>query len=133
MGLWAPGTTTIFSVDASNLISPELYASVFMPLDTRLAQGVDYPVVHVHAESVHQVDGWAAIPGLAVQFGDGCIPVAEGWTSRTPWPKVLDACTRIQAQGRPLILYIAAEHFAEVQETLDPAGLACHVSRRVWS
>ncbi len=130
MSLWAPGTTNIFTVDASNLVSPEQYRDIFVPRDARLAQGVEYPLIHVHAESCHQVEGWLGVPNLAIQFGDGCIPVEDGWKAQVPWPDILEACRKVQEAGHPLLLFVTAEHYAEVLETLDPRGLACSV--REW-
>ena len=131
MGLWAPGTTNIFTVDASTLLSPDLYKELFVASDTRLAAGVDYPLIHVHAEANHQVEGWLEVPNLAIQMDDGHILVEDGWTFQRPWPEILDVCRKVQDAGHPLLLGLTAEHYAEVQETLDPAGLACGVTERL--
>ena len=131
MGLWAPGTTNIFTVDASTLLSPTLYRELFVSCDVRLARGVEYPLIHVHAEACHQVEGWFGLPNLAIQIDDGHILVEEGWTFQQPWPEVLSVCRKVQDAGHPLMLFLTAEHYAEVLETLDPRGLACNVSERL--
>ena len=130
-GLWAPGTTSVFSVDASTLLSATLYRELFVPCDARLAEGVEYPLVHVHAEANHQVEGWLGLPNLAVQIDDGHILVEDGWTFQRPWPEVLDVARKVQDAGHPLLLFLTAEHYAEVLETLDPRGLACSVTERL--
>ena len=131
MGLWAPGTTNIFTVDASTLLSPELYGELFVDSDTRLGAAVDYPLIHVHAEANHQVEGWLGVPNLAIQIDDGHILVEDGWTFQRPWAEVLSVCRKVQDAGHPLLLNLTAEHCAEVIETLDPRGLACGVTERL--
>jgi hypothetical protein len=131
MGLWAPGTTNIFTVDASTLLSSALYRELFVSSDARLAGGVEYPLIHVHAEACHQVEGWLGVPNLAIQIDDGHILVEDGWTFQRPWEDVLGACRQAQEAGHPLVLFLTAEHFAEVLETLEPRGLACIVAERL--
>ena len=127
-GLWAPGTTNIFTVDAATLLSPGTYRELFVPGDARLAEGVEYPLIHVHAEAGHQVEGWLGLPNLAIEIDDGHIVVEDGWTFPQPWADVLAICRKVQDAGHPLLLYLTAEHYAEVLTTLDPRGLACNVS-----
>ena len=131
MGLWAPGTTNIFTVDASTLLSPTIYQELFLRSDARLAEGVEYPLIHVHAEACHQVEGWLGMPNLAIEIDDGHILVEDGWTFQRPWSELLEVYRKIQAAGHPLLLYLTAEHYAEVLETLDMRGLACNVAERL--
>ncbi len=130
-GLWAPGTSNIFTVDASTLLSAEQYREMFLECDARLAAGVEYPLIHVHAEACHQVEGWLGLPNLAIQIDDGHILVEDGWAFQKSWPELLDVYRMVQEAGHPLLLFLTAEHYAEVRETLDPCGLACSVSERI--
>lgn len=131
MGLWAPGTTNIFTVDASTLLSPAQYREIFLDRDARLAGGVEYPLIHVHAEACHQVEGWLGLPNLAIQIDDGHILVEDGWTFQKSWPELLAVYRKVQEAGHPLLLHLTAEHFAEARVTLDPRGLAYSVTERI--
>ena len=72
--------------------------------------------------------GGLGLPNLAIEIDDGDIVVEDGWTFPQPWADVLAICRKVQDAGHPLLLYLTAEHYAEVLTTLDPRGLACNVS-----
>ncbi len=66
-GVWTPGRTVLFTVDASWMFSPGCYEEVFLPHDARLAQAFDTPIVHLHSAAHAHFHLWAQISNLGLQ------------------------------------------------------------------
>lgn len=115
-GLWAPGTTATFNVDAANILSPQLYREFFLPCDRHIAEAFDYPVIHTHSAAAQHIGSWLSIENLTIQIVDD--PV-----SRFSWEELLTKCRQVQERGRPLILLLLEEHVDEALEELSPRGL----------
>ena len=67
-GLWAPGSTVIWSQDLSVLFSPSMYRRLFLEFDRQVAALTDWPVLHVHTAEAHCFPLWAEIPSLCIEI-----------------------------------------------------------------
>ncbi len=66
-GIWTPGRTVTFTVDAATYFSPSCYEDVFLPFDQRLCAALDTPFVHTHASARQHFPGWLEISNLGLQ------------------------------------------------------------------
>ncbi len=90
--------------------------------DARLAASIEYPIVHTHSASTHQLDGLLSIPNLAIQ-------VSEDTMARYAWSDLLRKYQEIQERGHALVLHLTREHFEEALTKLSPRGLALVASQ----
>ncbi|MCC7262187.1 MAG: hypothetical protein IT369_06660 [Candidatus Latescibacteria bacterium] len=66
-GIWTPGRTVTFTVDAATYFSPACYEDIFLPFDQRLCAALETPFVHTHASARQHFAGWLEIPNLGLQ------------------------------------------------------------------
>jgi len=66
-GIWTPGRTITFTLDAACYFSPACYEDIFLPQDIRLCEAFETPFVHLHASANQHFFSWAAIPNLGLQ------------------------------------------------------------------
>jgi hypothetical protein len=66
-GIWTPGRTVTFTVDAATYFSPSCYEEIFLPCDQRLCAALETPFVHTHASARQHFAGWLEIPNLGLQ------------------------------------------------------------------
>lgn len=66
-GIWTPGRTVTFTVDAATYFSPSCYEDIFLPFDQRLCAALDTPFVHTHASARQHFPGWLEISNLGLQ------------------------------------------------------------------
>lgn len=66
-GIWTPGRTVLFTVDAGCLFSPTCYEEFFLPYDIRLCEAFATPLIHLHAASRQHFSAWTEIPNLGLQ------------------------------------------------------------------
>jgi hypothetical protein len=66
-GIWTPGRTVTFTVDAATYFSPACYEEIFLPFDQRLCAALETPFVHTHASARQHFAGWLEIPNLGLQ------------------------------------------------------------------
>lgn len=66
-GLWIPAGNYL-SCDAGDLISPEHLRRFGIPYATRIVEAWGGAYLHHHELGRHQIDTWAAIPRLTIQF-----------------------------------------------------------------
>lgn len=64
LNYWNPGTSLWFSEDDAVMLSPERYRDLFLDLDRRLCEAVDFAVVHWHTAGLHLVPVLLQIPNL---------------------------------------------------------------------
>ncbi|MBI2941937.1 MAG: hypothetical protein HYY04_16025 [Chloroflexi bacterium] len=113
-GLYVPGSTVFFNVDAGCLFSREIYDEFFLPCDRRLCEAFDHPLVHTHSVSHHHWDDWLTIPNLRIQTVID--PVGP------TFDELLPGMRRIQAQ-RSFLLRPTDDQIYDAMTKLSPRGL----------
>jgi len=129
-GLYARGPLLEYQIDASSLMSPEVYAARFAQQDRRVLGAYPLNLVHLHSVGLHLLEVVLAMPEVnAVEISLD--------REAVPWEKavMLRACQRVQESGKRLLIAgeLSPEELREFTESLDAAGLAIdcwHESRK---
>ena len=66
-GVWAPGCTAAYSVDAAWMFSLACYEEFFLPCDIRICDAFDSTVIHLHSASRQHFLTFAEIPKVGLQ------------------------------------------------------------------
>ena len=66
-GVWAPGRTAAYTVDAAWMFSPTCYEEFFLPCDIRICDAFDSTVIHLHSASRQHFLAFAEIPKVNLQ------------------------------------------------------------------
>lgn len=120
-GVLAPGPIVDYQIDASNLLSLEIYKKHFLDFDKKVIRQFPYSLMHLHACGLHILDAVLEIGELkAVEV------TLERETGVFKKEKILESCRKIQAAGKSLIINgeLSGDELSEFKERLEPAGLA---------
>ncbi len=119
--VYAPGDLIDYQADATNLISPAMYETIFMSADEKVLESFPYSVIHLHTCGLHIVE-----PLLKIR----CLKAIQVNLDRETgvWNKkqILDCCTKIQDASKSLIICgeLSEQERVEFVERLKPEGLA---------
>jgi hypothetical protein len=116
--LWSPGACGYSSEDSTTFLSPAMYRRFFLPADIQISQVFPYGYIHRHSVSQHN------IPALLEMNRNWAIEITLDPTGPTVG-ELLPLLRRLQAAGRPLILFGLAqpEQVQEVMAELPARGL----------
>ena len=120
-GIYAPGPLLDYQLDASSIISPELYRRHLLAYDAKIIDRFPYSVVHLHACGLHMVDVVAGIDArMTVEI------TLERKTGVWKKDSIVDACRRIQRCGKSVLVNgeLNENEFEDVRSRLDPRGSA---------
>ncbi len=118
--LYAPGPLLDYQIDATNLISPSVYARHFLKADRRVISQFSHVLLHMHACGLHQLDNVLSIAEV------GCVQISTDRETGVWDPElILSASKRVQESEKSLLLcgeFSAKEY--EPFRALSPRGLA---------
>jgi len=120
--VWGPGRTYPIQCDLSALISPGMFADVFLPYVAAQARWLDNCVYHLDGPSaIRHLDLLLDIPEIrAIQWvpGDGNGPLSR-------WLSLLH---RIQQAGKSVVVTAQPNEIEALLDGLSPAGLLIQTS-----
>lgn len=120
-GLFAPGKLLDYQVDASNMLSSQMYERYFLKFDERIMDAFDYSLVHIHASGIHILEAILKLDRLRT------IEISlDRETGRTDISAILKAAKSIQDHGKALLIYgeLSESEFMMFTRMLSPKGLA---------
>ncbi|MHB1006403.1 MAG: hypothetical protein ACYC3S_12310 [Chloroflexota bacterium] len=125
-GVWSPGTAARLQEDTSALFSPRHYEEFLLPLDRLLAGTAEYPVMHMHSDSLRHVGLLLDAPEIrAIQVAVDMPPFGPEIADLVP------VLRRILAR-KPLIVYaydpLSLDEAQRLAGPLPPAGLALKIN-----
>lgn len=99
-GLFAPGGLLDYQVDASNMLSTQMYERHFLKFDEQIINKFEYSLVHVHACGAHIIESLLKLHCLsAVEIS------LDRETGKTNLKEILDTARLIQSHGKALLIY----------------------------
>ena len=120
-GVHAPGDLVDYQMDASSLISPELYRRHISRYDEMVLQEFSYSVLHLHACGMHLVDTIGRMRGVrAVEI------TLERETGKWDKDRIVAACRLLKDMGKPLLLSgeLSEREADEMREEIGAGALA---------
>lgn len=98
-GVYAPGPLVDYQMDASGMISAALYREHLARFDELVLRAFPFSVLHLHASGLHLTDVVAGMEGVR------CVEITlERETGKWDPRRVLEACLRLKAAGKPVLL-----------------------------
>ena len=125
-GVWSPGTAMRLQEDTAALFSPRHYEEFLLPLDRLIAEAAEYPVMHMHSDSLRFVDLILAAAEIkAVQVAVDIPPFGPTASELVP------VLQKILA-SKPLILYaydpLTLDQAQDLTGQLPSEGLALKIN-----
>ena len=119
--VYAPGPCLDYQIDASSLISPDLYTEYLLPFDQKILHAFPYSMLHLHSCGLHLIDPLLrcdAVSAIEISF--------DREAGRWDRDKLLHTCRSVQQAGKPLLIFseFSEEEYEDFISALDPAGLA---------
>lgn len=116
-GLWSPGKFFAAQNDFSYMISPRMYARLFLPSIEKQTQFLDHTVYHVDGTGAFaHVDALCELPRLQA------IQILPGAGKPSPL-HYADVLRKVQAAGKNLHITIASDEVQAAMEMLSARGL----------
>ena len=119
--LWVPGTNATTQNDLASLISPRMYAEFLAPCDKRICDSLEYPIIHLHSNSMHVLDPVLDVDGFAaIQIG------ADPGDQDPTLEELIPSFMKVQERGVPLIIQctrVTRPELDNLIDTLSPKGL----------
>ena len=117
MPVWYPGRMGTLQDDMAINFSPALYADVFLPALTIMAEHTDYTILHWHDGCRQHLDALLQVAAIdLIQFGHD--------PSSPAFRELIPEMRKIQAAGKLLFIScVEAEDVAYFIRHLDPRGL----------
>ena len=120
-GVYGPGRLVDYQIDASSIISPDLYKRHLKQWDEKILTCFDFSVTHLHACGLHMIDNVLDTRGIsAIEI------TLERETGVWEQDRIVSVCRKIQSRGKPVLIN-GELNDAELQEmlgSLKPEGLA---------
>ena len=120
-GLFAPGTLLDYQVDASSIVSTDLYDEFFGEHDASIISQCDYSLTHVHSCGLHVIDALLRIDKL------GAIEISLDGDA-TVWDpaRIIEYCQKIQSANKSVLVHgqLSQADLNELLASLSPVGLA---------
>ncbi|MHB9071415.1 MAG: hypothetical protein ACYC54_13740 [Sedimentisphaerales bacterium] len=120
-GLFAPGRLLDYQVDASNLMSAQMYEQCFLKFDRQIIDAFEYSLVHVHACGLHIVKLLLKLDNLrAIEIS------LDRETGRTDISAIINMAKSIQDCGKAVLIYgeVNENELTMLTRHLNPNGLA---------
>jgi hypothetical protein len=120
-GVFSPGSIIDYQVDASTILSPDLYEEYFMEYDQRVLSSFPYSIVHLHSVGLHIIDPLVKIKELdAIEIN------LDREIGEFPKEKILEWCHKVQDADKSLLVIgeLNDEELDEFLTELRPEGLA---------
>jgi len=116
--LWAPGPLVRMQEDATAVYSPDLYRSLVLEADRKIARAFPYSLIHLHSSSLFLLDEFLSIKEIGVYQINRDVGEMD-LVQLIPYLK------RIQENGRRIFLRgpLDRDDFALVAKNLSPVGL----------
>jgi hypothetical protein len=120
-GLYSPGPVIDYQVDASTIVSPDMYEEVFLEYDRRVISSFDYSIVHLHSVGLHIID-----PLLKIDELDAIEVNLDREIGEFPKQEILQWCRKIQDASKSVLVIgeLNDEELNEFLSELRPEGLA---------
>jgi hypothetical protein len=120
-GLFAPGQLLDYQVDASNMLSAQMYEQHFLEFDRQIIENFEYSLVHVHACGLHIVGSLLKMDHLkAIEIS------LDRETDKTDISTIMGVAKCIQNSGKAVLIYgeLSEIEIAMFTGHLSPNGLA---------
>ena len=116
--MWAPGPLVRMQEDATAVYSPDLYRSIVLEADRRIARAFPYSLIHLHSSSLFLIDDFLSIKEIGVYQINRDVGEMD-------LAQLMPYLKRIQENGRRIFLRgpLDQDDFALVAKNLSPVGL----------
>ena len=99
-GLFAPGQLLDYQVDASNMLSAQMYEQCILEFDEEIIEAFEYSLIHVHACGLHIVKSLLNLDHLrAIEIS------LDREAGRTDISTIVDVAKRIQERGKAVLIH----------------------------
>lgn len=120
-GLFAPGQLLDYQIDASNLVSAQMYEQHFLEFDKQIIDAFEYTLIHVHACGVHIIKSLLKLDNLRV------IEISlDRETGQIDISAIVNIAQSIQDSGKAALIYgeLTENELAMFTRHLSSNGLA---------